>query len=83
MLCGTPAVVSDLPGVRQPIRMTGMGEIVAPESATALQEGLERVLAQPERYLRPRHEIEARFDPERTVDAYLELFEQEIARRSV
>lgn len=83
MLCGTPAVVSDLPGVRQPIRMTGMGEIVAPGSATALREGLERVLTQPERYLRPRQEIEARFDPERTVDAYLELFEQEIARRSV
>lgn len=25
MLCGTPAIASDLPGVRQPPRMTGMG----------------------------------------------------------
>ncbi len=82
MLCGTPAVVSNLPGVRQPIKMTGMGEIVEPGSAAALFEGLERVLAHPQRYTRPRPEIEALFDPERTVDAYLKLFEREIARRS-
>ena len=82
MLCGTPAVVSNLPGVRQPIKMTGMGEIVEPGSAAALCEGLERVLSHRQRYVRPRREIEALFDPERTVDSYLELFEREIARRS-
>jgi glycosyltransferase involved in cell wall biosynthesis len=82
MLCGTPAVVSDLPGVRQPVRMTGMGEVVARGSAPALRAGLERVLAHPERYARPRAAIEALFDPERTVDAYLDLFAQEIDRRS-
>ena len=27
MLCGVPSVASDLPGVRQPVRITGMGEI--------------------------------------------------------
>jgi glycosyltransferase involved in cell wall biosynthesis len=82
MLCGTPAVVSDLPGVRQPIRLTGMGEIVAPGSASALAEGLERVLSHRERYVRPRPEIEARFDPQHTADAYVALFDQELARRS-
>jgi glycosyltransferase involved in cell wall biosynthesis len=81
MLCGTPVVVSDLPGVRQPVRMTGMGEVVAPGSVAALRDGLERVLARPERYARARGDIEALFDPDRTVTAYLELFEQEIARR--
>ena len=82
MLCGTPAVVSNLPGVRQPIKMTGMGEVVEPGSAAALCEGLERVLSHRQRYVRPRREIEALFNPGRTVDAYLELFEREIARRS-
>ena len=82
MLCGTPVVASNLPGVRQPIKMTGMGEIVEPGSAAALYKGLERVLADWQRYVRPRREIEALFDPERTVAAYLELFEREIARRS-
>lgn len=82
MLCGTPAVASNLPGVRQPIKMTGMGEVVEPGSAAALCEGLEWVLAHPQRYVRPRQEIAALFDPERTVDSYLELFEREIARRA-
>ena len=82
MLCGTPAVASNLPGVRQSIKMTGMGEVVEPGSATALYTGLEQVLARPERYTRPRSEIEALFDLERTTDSYLELFEREIARRS-
>ena len=82
MLCGTPVVASNLPGVRQPIKMTGMGEVVEPGSAAALCEGLERVLAHPQRYMRPQLEIEALFDPEHTADAYLELFEREIARRS-
>ena len=82
MLCGTPVVASNLPGVRQPIKMTGMGEVVEPGSAAALCEGLERVLAHPQRYMRPQPEVEALFDPERTADAYLELFEREIARRS-
>ena len=82
MLCGTPAVASNLPGVRQSIKMTGMGEVVDPGSATALYTGLEQVLAHPERYTRPRSEIEALFDLERTTDSYLELFEREIARQS-
>ena len=30
MTCGTPAVASDLPGVRCPVRETGMGRIVPP-----------------------------------------------------
>ena len=82
MMCGTPAVVSNLPGVRQPIKMTGMGEIVEPGSATALFEGLERVLSHRQRYVQPRQAIEERFDLEHTVDSYLDLFEREIARRS-
>jgi hypothetical protein len=61
--------------------MTGMGEVVAPGSVAALRGGLERVLERPERYARAGDDIEAFFDPDRTVTAYLELFEQEIARR--
>jgi glycosyltransferase involved in cell wall biosynthesis len=81
MLCGTPVVASNLPGVRQPVTMTGMGEVVQPGSAAALAEGIERVLCKRPTYVRSRAEIEARFDVERTVDAYLGLFEAEIARR--
>ena len=81
MLCGTPVVASNLPGVRQPVKMTGMGEVVEPGSADALAAGIEKVLSNREAYVRPRAEIKAQFHVERTVDAYLELFESEIAGR--
>ena len=32
MSCGTPVVATDLPGVRMPVKMTGMGRIVPPRT---------------------------------------------------
>src|SRR5215212_5474235 len=40
MLCGTPVVASDLPGVREPVRLTGMGRIVPVADAGALARAL-------------------------------------------
>lgn len=80
MLCGTPAVASDLPGVRQPVLHTGMGEITAPRDPVALADAIARVLVRPERYRRPRAEIAALFDSERTATAYEALFRRELVR---
>ncbi len=80
MLCGTPVISSDIPGVRQPVRMTGMGEIVPPRDALALADAVTRVLGDRERYTRPRQEIAAVFDVERTVDQYERMFEESQAR---
>jgi glycosyltransferase involved in cell wall biosynthesis len=79
MLCGTPVVATDLPGVRQPVRMTGMGVIVPPADPAALAEGLARVLAAPEDYRQPREVIENLFDLDVTVGRYEALFESLIA----
>ena len=38
-MCGTPVVATNLPGVRQPVTMTGMGEIVPIADADGLAEG--------------------------------------------
>jgi glycosyltransferase involved in cell wall biosynthesis len=46
MLCGTPVVASDLPGVRMPVRWTGFGRIAPPGDAAELAEALAGVLAQ-------------------------------------
>jgi glycosyltransferase involved in cell wall biosynthesis len=81
MLCGTPVVVSDLPGVRQPVRMTGMGEVVPVADTAGLVTGIERVLTGRSNYLRPRAEIEQLFDLDVTVSAYEQLFEQEICKK--
>ncbi|CAN5589888.1 glycosyltransferase family 4 protein [soil metagenome] len=74
MLCGTPVVATDLPGVRQPVAMTGMGRVVAAADGPALAAGIDQVVADPERYVRPRADIEARFDVAATVASYESLF---------
>lgn len=81
MLCGTPVVASDLPGVRQPVRLTGMGEIVPPGDARALAVALGRVLEHSDAYARPRAEIESLFDLNRTVEQYETLFAGEMSRQ--
>ncbi len=75
MLHGVPCVASDLPGVRQPVLQTGMGEIAPIGDAEGLSDALLRVLARRDTYLRPRAEIAARFSTEQTAEQYEALFE--------
>jgi glycosyltransferase involved in cell wall biosynthesis len=82
MLCGTPSVASDLPGVRQPVLMTGMGRVVPVASGPGLAEGVIDVLRHHAEIVRPRSEIEAVFSLERTVSDYEALFLRLLARRS-
>jgi glycosyltransferase involved in cell wall biosynthesis len=70
MLCGVPVVASNLPGVRQPARLTGMGEIARIGDAADLARRLLEVLESPERYRRTAAEIRALFPPEKTLDFY-------------
>ena len=74
MLCGTPSIASDLPGVRQPVLQTGMGEVVPIGDSAALAEAILRVTAERERYVRPKEEIAARWNTARTAALYEELF---------
>jgi glycosyltransferase involved in cell wall biosynthesis len=81
MLCGVPSVASALPGVRQPVMMTGMGEIVPVGDSAALAEAVIRVLDDRARYVRPRSDIEALFNTTRTAELYERLFEKLLGRR--
>jgi glycosyltransferase involved in cell wall biosynthesis len=76
MLCGTPAIASSLPGVRQPVLQTGMGEVFPIGDAEALAGAILRVTADRAAYVRPRAEIAARFSTERTSADYEALFER-------
>ena len=80
MLCGTPSVASALPGVRQPVRMTGMGRVVPIASGPGLAEGVITVLRDRAQYVRPRAEIEQIFSLDRTVADYEALFQQLLSR---
>ena len=70
MLCGTPAVSSDLPGVRESIRLTGMGELVRPNDPGGTAAALARVILNRDRYTEPRRDPHEIFRPALTIDAY-------------
>jgi glycosyltransferase involved in cell wall biosynthesis len=74
MLSGVPVVASDLPGVRQPARLTGMGEIARIGDAADLARKLLEVLESPAKYRRGAAEIRAIFPPERTLEFYERLY---------
>ncbi len=82
MLCGTPSIASDLPGVRQPVRMTNMGEVVPIGDSIGLAEAIIRVLRDHDRYVRPRADVEALYSTDRTAERYERLFEDLVALKS-
>lgn len=79
-MCGTPVVATNLPGVRQPVTMTGMGEIVPIADAHALAAGLVKVLRDPQKYVQPREDIMRIFAMQHTVDQYEALFREKRAQ---
>ncbi|MFZ0546521.1 MAG: glycosyltransferase family 4 protein, partial [Candidatus Promineifilaceae bacterium] len=76
MMNGVPAVASNLPGVRQPVTMTGMGEIVPIGSHEELAQAVIRVLDNRQHYLRSPEVITHSFSPDETAAEYIRLFNE-------
>ena len=74
MLCGTPVVMTDTPGGRVPVEVTGMGKLARAGDWRSFGEALVAVLREPARYQRPRAQIEQAFSFPDTVDRYERLF---------
>jgi glycosyltransferase involved in cell wall biosynthesis len=74
MTCGTPVVATDLPGVRQPVLMTGMGEIVPVADATSLSRAVIQVLDRPDRYHSDPDRVLQKFTPDAAAKEYEALF---------
>jgi len=79
MLCGTPSICSDLPGVRVPVQTTGMGRVVPVGDDAALAEAIIEVVGHPDRYRKPRAAIEHLYNIGRSVREYERLY-QEVAK---
>ena len=79
MLCGTPVVASDLPGVRIPTRVTGMGRTATPGDVADLAAALGEVIAARDRFVRPHAEIAARYALPHVIDTYEQLYRGDTA----
>lgn len=77
MLSGTPVVASDLPGVRVPIGLTGMGLIAKPGNSDSLYNAIKLVLDNREKFLTRKMIEKARseFSSEKVIDLYRKLFD--------
>lgn len=82
MLEGTPVVATELPGVKVPIEVTEMGEVVKIGSAKALAEGIDNVLSDPKKYQQSQQKIKKIFSSNRTVNEYLKAYQQAITKIS-
>ena len=80
MLCGTPVVMTDIPGGRVPVQMTGMGKLAIPGDWRSVGETIIEVLDNRESFVKPREEIAETFSLEDTLDKYEATF-REFARR--
>ncbi len=74
MVCGTPVVASDIPGVRQPTMMTGMGRTVPAGDSAALAQALLDVLERPKRYAGDPADVAARFSSDVVAAQYEALY---------
>jgi glycosyltransferase involved in cell wall biosynthesis len=82
MICGTPVVAAGLPGVREPVRITGMGQVVPPRDPARLAEAVLEVLDHRAEYIRPAEEIARRFSPDAVAAEYEALFDLLQSRKS-
>jgi glycosyltransferase involved in cell wall biosynthesis len=76
MLCGTPSICSDLPGVRVPVQATGMGAVVPVGDDAALADAILRVVADRAHFVRPRDEIIRHYSTGRSVREYEALYRE-------
>ncbi len=76
MLQGTPTIASNLPGVRVPPRLTGMGEVVPIGDSAALAEAIVKIVSQPGKYQGALEEIRNTFDPMVNAAAYEKIYKE-------
>ncbi len=74
MMNGVPVAACALPGVRQPVTMTGMGEVTAVGDAPALAQTVIRILDNKQNYQRNPQLIADSFSPAQTAVEYVNLF---------
>lgn len=76
MLCGTPVVASDLPGVRTIVNKTGMGLVCKRGNVDDLKNCFIQIMDNYASYYRNRIEIEKQYGIAQSVDKYLKVMDK-------
>ena len=74
MTKGVPAVASDIPGVRQPVKMHGMGKIFPAGDAAALAQSLLEILGNRQAFICEPAPIQMQYLPDTIAENYERLF---------
>ena len=76
MMNGVPCVPSALPGVRQPVKMHGMGTVSEIGNPESLASAILQVLDNPEKYRGDMDAVKKTYDPDSIAQIYEKLFER-------
>ncbi|MCH7663844.1 MAG: glycosyltransferase, partial [Chloroflexi bacterium] len=76
MMNGKPTVASNLPGVRQPSRISGMGEVVPIGDSDALAKAMIEILEQPGKYKGDPQSLIRQFSPDTNAAKFEALFKE-------
>ncbi|MEI6147548.1 MAG: glycosyltransferase [bacterium] len=82
MLCGTPVVASDLPGVRIPVRATQMGLIVPPRNAEALAQALLEIAQHRVAYIKPPAVVREQLGLDHALNRHESLLQDALAQQA-
>lgn len=84
MKCGVPVVVSNLPGVRVPVQLTGMGIVVEPQDKNALSEAILHILKNRGKYTSAETlaKVPATFSFSQSIDAIRDIISQSLVEKS-
>jgi glycosyltransferase involved in cell wall biosynthesis len=75
MSCGTPVIATDLPGVRVPVKTSGMGRVVPVADSGAIAQAILDILADPQQFRGNYARINDRYSPDGIAAGYEQLFE--------
>ena len=82
MMCGTPVVASDFPGIRIAIKTTGMGRLFQSGDLEGFANAVIWVLENREALVKPRAEVERLFSEEAAIEDRLRIIQDLVAERA-
>jgi len=77
--CGTPVIASDLPGIRIPVKESGMGIIVPPANAPAIAQAINTVLEKPEEFQSNSEVLVKQSEPQAVAIQYEKIYQKLIS----